>query len=351
VDLLPSEEQDAIGATVAAYLRDRLPLDGRGSSFVDAGSGIDSELWSACCGLGWLALGLPEAAGGVGYGIAEEVMLFRELGRSVAPGPFLPGVLGAHLAAAAADQELVARIVDGSTMVALATPIGTAEIGESVTGELSVVHTTGAELVLVCDAGGAALVNVDDLEIEGIDPIDGAVPTGRGRSRGASSCVFLPSDDPALGGASIHARGLVLAAATAAGVADGATRAIVEYAKVRVQFGRPIGTFQAIKHRCADMAVAAEAAFAQTCFAAVALRDGAADAELEAVIAKYYADAAAHSASDGAVHMHGAIGFTSLTVPHRYVYRANLLRTVLAHRAQLLDRIIGRDPRRSDHGR
>jgi alkylation response protein AidB-like acyl-CoA dehydrogenase len=343
MDLMPSEEQDEIAATVAAFLAHRLPVQGRGSSFVEHGTGIEADVWSECCALGWLSLGLPEHAGGVGYSLTEEIILFRELGRAVAPGPFLPGVLAAHLAVAAGDDALAARIIDGSTMVALGSPIGVAAIGDAVTGDFSVVHTAGADLVLVCDADGAALLTIDGSSIEAIDPIDSAVPSGRWSSRGEQAMGYMPANASVLGGISIYSRGLVLAAAMAAGIADAATRLVVEYAKVRQQFGKPIGTYQAIKHRCADMAVAAEGAFAQTCYAAAALRDGVADADVEAVIAKYHADQAAHMATDGAVHMHGAIGYTSEALPHRYVYRANVVRNVLAQRTQLLDRILARN--------
>jgi hypothetical protein len=227
-------------------------------------------------------------------------------------------------------------------MVALGTPVGDRQIGDTVVGDVSLVHVAEAELVLVCDVGGAALVDVADVRVERLDPVDGAVPIGRGRIDDAAAIAYLPSDATALRGVPIHDRGLVLAAATAAGVAAGATAVAVEYAKQREQFGKPIGAFQAIKHRCADMAVAAEGAFAQTCYAAVALRDGVTGAGTEAAVAKYHADVAAQLAASGAVQVHGAIGFTSEALPHRYVYRANLLRTLLSGRAELLDRVLDR---------
>ena len=146
----------------------------------------------------------------------------------------------------------------------------------------------------------------------------------------------------------IFLRGLVLAAASAAGVAEAVLDVAVAYAGERVQFGKPIGTYQAIKHRCADMKVRADGAYAQASYAAVAVRDGLDDAATEAAVAKYVADEAARLNSEGAVQIHGAIGFTSEAVPHRFVYRAHVLGRCLASRAELLDRIIGRSEERSE---
>src|SRR5258706_16271140 len=103
------------------------------------------------------------------------MMLFRVLGRGVAAGPFLPGVLGAHLAVAAGDQELAQAIMSGARRVALGTRIGPATIGTSLTADLSVVHVDAADLVLVCDAAGAVLVPAHDCALVPIDPVDGSV--------------------------------------------------------------------------------------------------------------------------------------------------------------------------------
>jgi alkylation response protein AidB-like acyl-CoA dehydrogenase len=116
----------------------------------------------------------------------------------------------------------------------------------------------------------------------------------------------------------------------------------VQYAKDREQFGKPIGAFQAIKHRCADMAVRAEGAFAQAGYAALAVRDGLVGADVEAAIAKYHADEAARLNAEAAVHIHGAMGTTNEATPHRFVHRAHLLAHCLSTRAELLDRIVGR---------
>jgi alkylation response protein AidB-like acyl-CoA dehydrogenase len=131
----------------------------------------------------------------------------------------------------------------------------------------------------------------------------------------------------------------VLAAAEAAGVAERALEMSVAYAKVREQFGRPIGAFQAIKHRCADMAVRAEVARSAVTYAAVAVEEGRDDAPLAVHIAKSLAtDAAIANATDN-IQNHGGIGYTWEADAHLYLKRARLLEHVLGTRLEHLDAI------------
>jgi hypothetical protein len=142
-----------------------------------------------------------------------------------------------------------------------------------------------------------------------------------------------------VGAVALRARACVLAAAEAAGVAERALEMSVEYAKVREQFGRPIGSFQAIKHRCADMAVRAEVARSAVTYAAVAVQEDAPDAALSVHIAKTLAtDAALVNATDN-IQNHGGIGYTWEAEPHLYLKRARLLEHVLGTRTEHLDAI------------
>lgn len=330
MDLMPSDEQDEIRTTVAAFLAARLPVTAHASVFVTPGPEVDPGLFRECAELGWLSLGLPEAHGGVGYGLAEESMLFRELGRGLAPGGFLPGVLGARVAAFAGDSELAASIVAGQQQVALATRIAAGS------AEVTVLHAADASLVVVCDADGAALHHAADCSLVPVDPVDGTVRIARGTLPAAPLAEVAAQVDP------VWVRGLVLCAALQAGVAEAHRDLAVAYAGEREQFGKPIGAYQAIKHRCADMAVRAEGAFAQVCYAATAVDGGATGADQEAVIAKYFADEAARLNGEACVQIHGAIGFTTETLPHRYVWRAHTLARALAVRSELLDLLVPR---------
>ena len=221
--------------------------------------------------------------------------------------------------------------------MALGTPIGPADVGPSVTAELSVAHTDRAELMVVCDESAASLVRFADCTIGPVDPVEGSISTGRGRvTVSTPSCGLRRRPNPFCRG------GLVLAAAAATGVAEAAVHARRATRRPACPVRQADGVNQAIKHWCADMAVSAEGAFAEACYAAVAVRDGLPGAAIEALIAKYHADEAARLNSEGAVQIHGAMGFTSEATPHRYVYRAHLLGRCLASWANLLDRIVQR---------
>jgi alkylation response protein AidB-like acyl-CoA dehydrogenase len=143
-------------------------------------------------------------------------------------------------------------------------------------------------------------------------------------------CQVLAEDDP------IWLRGLVLAAAMQVGIAEAAKDMAVDHAKNRIQFGRPIGVNQAIKHRCVDMAVAAEAALEQTLFAAVCLRDCRRDADFQVLAAKAVASKAALANASEAIQVHGAMGFSYEHDMHLYLKRAHMLDRLLGSRSDHL---------------
>jgi len=334
---MPDDDLIEIERTVASWLAAKLPVQGLGRNHVNHGPEIDPALWSEIAELGWLALGLPETAGGAGFTLVEEAALFRELGRVVAPGPFLPTIVGGHVAAAAGEIDLAVSIAAGQRKVALATAAGPLTITDTVTGALAILHARDAELVLVCDAGAAALVRAADLAIEPIDPVDGSIPTGTGRADGAAAAALVDTSV-----APIRDRALVLAAATGVGVAMGVLAVGAQYASQRQQFGKAIGAFQAVKHPLADAAARVEGADAQVAYAAVAVRDGLDGASTDAVVAKWAADQAARRNADAVIQVHGAMGFTAEAVPYRYALRAHVLGRTLALRADLLDEILPR---------
>jgi alkylation response protein AidB-like acyl-CoA dehydrogenase len=141
--------------------------------------------------------------------------------------------------------------------------------------------------------------------------------------------------------AALRRMATVLVAAEAVGVAERTVEMSVEYAKVREQFGKPIGTFQAIKHRCADMATRAEVARAVVVYASVAVQDGEADAEFHVHSAKALAaDAAIQNATDN-VQNHGGMGYTWESDAHLYLKRARVLEHVCGSRMAHLDAIAG----------
>jgi alkylation response protein AidB-like acyl-CoA dehydrogenase len=296
---------------------------------------FDERLWTTAAELGWFGLSLGESAGGAGYGLPEAMVLFGELGRTLAVGPWLGTVLAAEGLAVRRRDGFLPSLLAGRERVALVDdPADRLGRDAHVSGEVvGVVDGADATAFLVLGGRSVRLVR------------EGGVVTGSSRSidpsRRLATVRFerASGDVLELGAVALRGRACVLAAAEAAGVAERALEMSVEYAKIREQFGRPIGSFQAIKHRCADMAVRAEVARSTVTYAAVAVQEDAPDAALSVHIAKTLAtDAALVNATDN-IQNHGGIGYTWEAEPHLYLKRARLLEHVLGTRTEHLDAI------------
>lgn len=328
MDLLPSPEQTEIVDVVAGFLADRFPTS-QLRERADATSSFDVATWAQCGELGWFALGLPEALGGVGYGMVEEALVFRELGRALAPGPFVASSLGARVAAAGGHADLAASIASGAAPVALATPRSASpfQVGATITGSFHVIDGPGATHHLIVTESDAVLVEAEAAgELEPLPSIDEGSRVARLTVDGARPIARLQGDEAA----ELWLRGTVLVAAMLTGVAEATRDQSAEYAKVRVQFGRPIGVHQAIKHACADMAVRAEAAGSQLMFAALSIDEARPDRVLQVASARVVATDAAIVNASANVQVHGGMGYT-------YEHDANLY----VKRARILDRMLG----------
>jgi alkylation response protein AidB-like acyl-CoA dehydrogenase len=301
MDLLPTHEQDEIVASVRAVLADRHTT----------GEPMSPELWSTAAAQGWFGLGLAESDGGVGYSVVEEALLCIELGRACVPGPFLGTILASHCD----DAELRASVIAGEAPVGLAEREGD---GVRVFDGVDDGHA------LLLDDG--QIVRLGTLSAE--PSIDLLV--------GLATAEYVSSVAPGPG----RDRTTLLAAAYLSGIAAATAAQSVEYGKDREQFGQPVGGFQAVKHRCADMAVRAEASTTQVHYAALALRDGTADASFHVEAAAVVAAQSAVANAEINVQNHGGIGFTLEHTAHRYVTRARILAAVAGglrrHQADLL---------------
>lgn len=320
MDLLPAPEQEEIVATVRDQLDRQFALNDLATHDGDD-LVVDRDLWRRCAGLGWFGLGLEEDLGGVGYTLVEEALLFAELGSHATPGPFLATVLAARLAARTGEGELSSSILAGDTLVALAEAEQAASVTPGVaSGRFRVTDHGGADLLLVVGAdpsAGMAVVDAAPVHVEasldplvplGVVELDGVVPV----------TAAADSSELAL-------RATVLVAAELAGNAAATAAQSTEYAKDREQFGRPIGSFQAVKHRCADMAARAEAATASTRYASLAVAANGADGPFHAHAAWVVAAEAAVTNAQTNVQNHGGIGFTWEHTAHRFVTRAQYL--------------------------
>lgn len=313
-------EEETLQSAAAALLERLCPVSDVRKSVLDNQVDSAPAIWRAGVDQGWLAVGLPEDVGGLGLGAFAEAILFRELGRFVTPGPFLSTVIAAHLAIEVAQPELAESILSGA-----------APIGYIVGGFGLDVETDG--LALQFTPSGATLVRVP--ECKQIEAIDATTKL----SEVSTGDVVVESQSPEL-----LPRARLLVAAQLTGITEAVRDMSGTYATQRIQFGKPIGTFQAVKHRCANMAVAAYACNAQLLFTArlIDAEDQAAD--FNAACALNLGIRSANQSTRDNIQNHGAIGFTLEHDAHLYLRRALVLERWFAPDASLRDAILS--PRR-----
>jgi len=275
---------------------------------------VDRDGWKELGEAGVFHLCLAEEAGGVGLGLAEAALVFEELGRSLVPGP----LVASHLAAGLIDGA-----DDGSVVVGLVERPATGTAG---TGVVPVVveHLADLDVLLVLADDGITRLDPASLDSSPLPrPMDPLTPVW--------SLPALPAGEPVAGpdvAAWWRRDGAVLTAALQVGMAQWACDLAVEYAKGRVQFGRPIGGFQAVKHLCADMAVRAEVARIAVQAAAVTVdQPDVGDADVAAAGAKLLADEAAVTNGRSSIQVHGGMGFTWEVPAHLAYKRARVLAT------------------------
>jgi alkylation response protein AidB-like acyl-CoA dehydrogenase len=321
VDLTPSDQQRSIISSVAEFLTDRMPT-ARVRELRDVDLGTLSDFWRNAAAQGWFGLGLPEQYGGAGYELPDEALLFRELGRFATPGPVLATVLGARVAALGGRADLAGQILAGDVPVGLALPKpGTAfDVGAKVRGEFDLIDAAHTWYVLVSTPEASSLVSLDEVSDRRTAlPIDDVGSREVGLlDVEAVAHVPVDVDD-------VHRRGVVLTTALLAGICEATRDMATSYAKTREQFGHPIGSFQSIKHRCADMAVGADAAAALLLFAALSVAEGRADAAFQVASARVVAEQRALWNARENVQVHGGMGFTAECDAHLYVKRTHLL--------------------------
>jgi alkylation response protein AidB-like acyl-CoA dehydrogenase len=294
------------------------------------GAGPDlPPFWSDLAAMGWLGLAVAEAHGGEGYSVAELAVVLEELGRAMAPGPFVPTVLAAAVLEAGGAADLVADLVSGTRTAAVA-----------FTGDPAAPLLAGAHPGLLILPAGEAWVVVDagEVAIDQQPSIDATRPLVRVTSVPASARRL-----PGVTAEWVRDLATLLLSAEAIGVAGWCVDTAAAYAKVREQFGRPIGEFQGVKHRCADMLIAVEEAKAVTWDAARAwsAEPGSEEAGLAVAVAGALAPAAAFRAAKDCIQVLGGIGFTWEHDAHLYLKRATAVRQLVERPATWRARAIG----------
>ncbi|HEV8064343.1 MAG TPA: acyl-CoA dehydrogenase family protein [Acidimicrobiales bacterium] len=306
-------------------------LDGTASpagvrAHMASGRPHDSALWSAMVAQGWCRIAVPEAEGGLGLGWVEAAVLMEEIGGHAAPAPLTPALVAlAALGGRPQSAELVSRLMSGSAMAAVAWSSSEEALAQSadalrLTGRLGPVE--GACIADAAVVVVPAAVYLVDLAATGRPVAEPAMDLTR-------SLSWLSLDStPAvrLGGPELSSRltalGALLAAADLLGGAARVLEMATQYAKDRIQFGVPIGSFQAVKHRCADMLVDVEGMRSATWYAAWALTTSEPGWELAASTAKVWCADASKRVMASGLQVHGGIGFTWEHDLHLYIKRA-----------------------------
>ena len=326
-----TEDHRSLGQTASDFLAKR---DSRGAARALLESGTESlpAFWDDLVSLGWLGIHLPEAVGGSGYGLPELVVVVEELGRAMAPGPFVPTVIAsAVLEAATSDGDgpavrLLPGLADGSVLGGIALASDITVSGGTAAGTAPAVLGGGLAQVLVLPAGDDVVVvevAASGVTVEVPANLDPTRRSARVTLDGAASEV-IPGGRRLL----VDLARLIVAA-EASGIATECTEQAAAYAKVRVQFGRPIATFQAVKHHCANMLVASELATAAVWDAARAAEEGGDQLSLATAMAAALALSAADECAQLNIQVHGGIGFTWEHDAHMYLRRATALEALV----------------------
>lgn len=295
-------------------------------SLLDAADESRPPFWHDLVELGWLGLHIDEEHGGSGYGLPELVVVIEELGRAVAPGPFVPTVIASAIIAKDGTAEQKARLLPGlidGTVTAGIGVGGEVRLDSGVAdGDAGTVLGAGLAELLVIAAGEDVLLLDRGRDGVSVDVPDNLDPTRRS-GRVALRNVKV-GDADILPGAreSLLARARTLLAAEAVGGASDCVDAAVDYAKVRQQFGRTIATFQAVKHHCANMLVGAESATAAVWDASRAAGEDEEQFRLIAGVAATLAFPAYARNAELNIQVHGGIGFTWEHDAHLHLRRA-----------------------------
>jgi alkylation response protein AidB-like acyl-CoA dehydrogenase len=291
----PSRDQVALAAGLGDSLASLLPLSRLRESHEES-----AEIWKALRELGVFEIATPEEQGGSGLGLAEEALIVIELGRRVVAPSILATVEAARLrftgerSPAPGERRVAAGYRHGDRIV--------------------LVDDSGANQLLIRNASGAVLFErptSSRLIDEKLWSCRLLEATGLGKP-------LVEAD----AGQLLHLR--LIEAAALAGLAQAALEMAVDYAGIRHQFGRPIGSFQAVKHHCANMALSSRLACDLVSFAAMAVEDHRHDAALQVESAFFIAGSAAIDNARKNIQVHGGIGFSDEADPHRLLKRARL---------------------------
>jgi alkylation response protein AidB-like acyl-CoA dehydrogenase len=342
-DLLYREEEDELRDSLRAMLAGRSPVD-QVLANCEQGASHNAALWRVLArDMGLAGLAVPEQYGGAGASLREAAVVVEELGRAVAPVPYLgSAVVATTVARAVDDGELLAALGTGEAVAALAVPFATAPTaptvpagaapsagfrasGGVITGQATgVADALAADILLVPTAEGlfAVPMSAAGVERRAVLSLDLTRPLADVLLRDAPGRLVAsgPRADQAV--AAGLTAGAALLASEQLGIAEWCLATTVSYLTSRYQFGRPVGSFQALKHRLADVWVDITQARAAARYAAVCVADDDPDAAVATALAQAYCGPMAVHAAEECVQLHGGIGFTWEHPAHLFLKRA-----------------------------
>ena len=315
--LAPEGDELEIANAAAAFVAEAMPIDRLHSpDSADMTEGL-RQLFGE---MGWFALAVPDSAGGSGLSAVEHALFFREVGRQCGPIDVLAQCLAAN---AVADDRLRREIIAGTRGVVLLIADGEAH---------RLIGSSDSDLGLIVGPAATQLVS-----------LTGASATLRPSLDPANSLRVmetLPEPLDQRNDDRIWQLGQLGAAAMLVGIAEAALDLIVGYAKIRETFGRKIGSWQAVRHPCADMAVRVEAARSQLWYAAAAVKEARGDAAVHLDVAKHMSNLAALANTDTNIQLHGGIGVTDEHNAHLLMKHALLLSRLFGSKRMLLGRLL-----------
>src|ERR1700759_5028480 len=313
--------------------------------------------WKAAAEQGLQGVHLSEAVGGQGFGILELAIVIAEFGYGAVPGPFVPSAIASALISAHdPEAKVLVDLASGAAIAAYAldsgltaTRHGAGEEALVIRGEVRAVPAAGEASVLVLpvaiDSGEEWVVlRADQLEIVPVKSVDPLRPIAHVRANAVEV-----GDDAVLSNLSVvaaHALMSTLLSAEAIGVARWATDTAAQYAKIREQFGRPIGQFQAVKHKCAEMIADTERATAAVWDAARAIEESRENDSQEthfecaAAVAATLAPAAGKRCTQDCIQVHGGIGFTWEHDTNVYYRRALVIAAGFGRKSEYPQRVV-----------
>jgi alkylation response protein AidB-like acyl-CoA dehydrogenase len=341
MNLLPDEQQTEIMHLARDFLASKLSVRRYQNNELQ-GAGYSDELWQELADLGWFGIGVKEKFGGLGLGLAEEILIAREYGRQLVSPTVIGTALAIHLLADVGNDEVGHSLINGSARVSLGLSSNLQVQDNQISANILAFDSNNTDFVLTWNHHYCYLVETHQLTKAQDEPCTDESLSLVSAALNATPVVAISQNRLLLATMTTYL------SATLSGIAAATQDAAAAYATSREQFGRAIGSFQAINHLCADMAVYSEASWAQCVFAALNLQNRTSTAINEAASAAVIAEQAAINNARSNIQIHGGVGFTSEYDAHFYVKRAHVYRQLVQASIDTTEQLIPRSGNRGN---